>query len=114
MEAGKYNVKHTAGASFKLELLLKVNGGGAFDLTGCTAFAQVRKQAGHEDMLIDLNPTITDALAGEITMSVADEVTVSWRAGFWQWDVIIELDDGSVTEPILSGSFLVSNSVTKK
>ena len=114
MEAGKYNVKHTAGASFELELLLKVDGGGAFDLTDCTAFAHVRKQAGHEDILIDLDPTITAAAAGKIKMSVTDEVTANWRAGFWQWDLIIELADGSVTEPILSGSFLVSNSVTKK
>lgn len=114
MEAGKYNVKHTAGASFKLELLLKVDGGGAFDLTGCTAFAHVRKQAGHEDVLIDLDPAITDAVGGEITIEIEDEVTANWKAGFWKWDVIIELADGSVTEPIVSGSFLVSKSVTKK
>ena len=59
------------------------------DLTGSTAFGEVRTDAGSA-VIFDLQPTITDASGGEITIERTDEATgaISASSGEYSWDLI--------------------------
>lgn len=84
----------------------------AVDLTGWTAYAHVRKTKGG-DLTLDLEPIITDAAEGEITITLTDEETAILTAGKYAWDLLLETDTGEILGPYLVGNFHIKQTYTE-
>ena len=90
---------------------LDENGAGV-DLTGFSAHAEVRENASGA-VKLDLAPTISDATAGEITISLTDEQTDGAAAGKWKWDLVIENAAGDLIGPIVEGNASIISPITQ-
>ena len=98
-----------AAGSIVLQL---IGGSGAFNLTGYTAQAEVRVQP-DSDVILDLEPIVTSALTGEITLSsFTDEETELYIAGVYSWDLILTDVTNQVTGRYLAGQFYIVNKIT--
>jgi hypothetical protein len=84
----------------------------AVDLTGWSVFAEVR-QLPFNSVILDLNPSITDAANGEVTITLTDEVTATLRAGSHKWDIMLENPGGERLGPYLQGEFVVQGMITQ-
>lgn len=83
------------------------------DLTDWKAFAEVRKKPG-STVVLDLNPTITDPVNGEITIAkMTDEQTYDLKIGDFDWDLILEDPSGDRRGIYISGSFIIAAPITK-
>ena len=63
---------------FVHQFLLKKADGTAFDLTGYTADSEIRNAANHvfvDDLGVSLTAVVSDALTGELTVSLSDDLT---------------------------------------
>src|SRR6266576_2037823 len=89
--AGTLNLTIIRGCTFEaLVLVMQSLGGTPVNITGFTVSAQIRLDAG-SPIIIDLNPSITDAPNGEVTLAeIADETTNSFTAGVYHWDLLLE------------------------
>jgi hypothetical protein len=86
--------------------------GAAVDLTGYTAHAEIRENASGA-VKLDLAPTISDATAGEITISRTDEQTDGAAAGKWKWDLVLENPSGDLIGPIVEGNASIISPITQ-
>jgi hypothetical protein len=84
----------------------------AVDLTGWSAFAEVR-QSVNAAVVLDLAPEVTDAAAGEITIALSDEDTADLTPGSFVWDLILENAAGQRLGPYVAGSFVIRKPVTQ-
>ena len=84
------------------------------DLTGFTAKAQVRRTPQGE-LYIDLNPSVTDAVNGQITLPglTTDETMDLEFPGDFQWDLILVDGAGEWYGPFVKGSFKVLDKNTQ-
>lgn len=82
------------------------------DLTGWSVWAEVRSDSAAA-VALDLAPTISDALTGEVTISKTDEQTAALTAGTYLWDLLAENDSGERLGPIVSGSVTIKNLITQ-
>jgi hypothetical protein len=83
------------------------------DLTGWTPFAEVRKKPG-TSLVMNLNPSITDAVAGEITIpKLTDEETYNLVFGSYQWSLILQDPSGDRRGPYIQGAFAITGTPTK-
>jgi hypothetical protein len=82
------------------------------DLTGWTASAHVRSIPGGV-LLVDLEPAITDAVNGEITIHLSAEQTENLAAGRYGWDLMLTTATGRVIGPVLAGTCLVIKPYTE-
>lgn len=76
-------IEFKRGDTFFLECTRTTSAGVAFDLTGYTITAQVRV----DDFLGDLTVAITDAAAGEFTLSATQVQTALWPVARINCDV---------------------------
>lgn len=115
MTPGAYNLTMTRGVRFPASgaiVLQLIGGSGPFDLTGYSAEAQVRVEPGG-DVILDLEPIVTDAANGEITLATfTDEETALYVAGVYQWDLILTSVTNEVTGRYLAGQFYIVNKIT--
>jgi len=82
------------------------------DLTGWKPFAEVRKKPGAA-LVMDLGPTLTDAVNGEITIpKLTDEETFDMKFGEYQWSLVLEDPLGDRRGPYLQGSFIIAGTPT--
>lgn len=103
-------VRFPAAGAIVLQL---IGGSGPFDLTGYTAQAQVRVQPS-EDVILDLEPEVTDDVNGEITLSTfTDEETSVYIAGVYSWDLILTSVTNEVTGRYLAGQFYIVDKITE-
>lgn len=85
------------GITFKLVILVKDAAGAAIDLTGASARAQVRKRAAVSSALIlDLQPSVTNPTAGEITISRPPAETAALAPQVGKWDLLVDMDDETI------------------
>lgn len=89
--------------------------GDPIDLTGYSVRMQVRESVTSPTPLLSL--TIGDGItvnapAGEITLSVADDVTATWAWRYGLYDLEIESPAGDTTR-LLKGEVEVSAEVTR-
>ncbi len=83
------------------------------DLTGFTAKSVVRRNSS-SDVVIDLNPSITDAANGEITIpgiSTADTQDLE-DVGTFQWDLVLA-SGGERQGVFLKGPFVIADNITQ-
>ena len=94
-----------------IKVVCKNGDGDPVDLTDWKAWAEARENPGCP-VQIDLAPEITDAAAGEITFDHADEVTATWPAGTFRWDLVLENPDGQRLGPFVAGTITVEDVIT--
>jgi hypothetical protein len=84
------------------------------DLTGYTAQAEVRRTPKGETFL-NLNPSVTDPTGGEITIPSIDyTVTAAITfTGLYQWDLVPVNGSGQRLNPIIQGTFTISDNITQ-
>ena len=65
-----YNITGYQGDNIQLTLNLKDSNGAALNLSGYGVRGQVRASYGSTGVLLDLNPTITSALSGSVSINI--------------------------------------------
>jgi len=65
-----YNITGYQGDYIQLRLNLKDSNGSAINLSGHGVRGQVRASYGSTGVLLDLNPTITSALSGSVSINI--------------------------------------------
>lgn len=85
------------------------------NLTGYTPEAQVRRSP-LAAMLLDLNPSITDATTGEVTIPAipTTATTLITSFGTFYWDFILKSSGNERLGPFVKGSFTISDSITQE
>lgn len=87
-------INHKRGDTFELTCSLE-NGGNDVNITGWTVAAQLRQS---DDTLVQsLTVTVTDAAAGEFTITAANTETDDWPIAALEVDVEFTETDGSVS-----------------
>lgn len=104
------NISIDQGATYKATLTVYDDNDLILDLTNYTTYAQIRKTYS-STTFVNMNPTITDAALGAITMEITDETTATMKAGRYVYDLIIEDIDGKRTR-VIEGIATVSPGVT--
>ena len=86
------------------------------DITGYTPYAQVRDKPGGR-LILDLQPSISNAVAGSVVISLTSAQTKALDHGTFVWDFQMRtpVAQGSlIIGPFLSGRFVVNDSVTSE
>lgn len=109
--AGFVELTLEQGANFTTVLDLKDSGGGILNLTGYSAASQMRKSY-YSNTATSFAVTVTDALAGQITMTMNSANTSNVTPGRYVYDVLITSGSGVKTR-IIEGIVTVLPSVTR-
>ncbi len=72
------------------------------DITGWSAFAEARQRPSG-CLAFDIEPEITDAAAGEITIEFTDAETALLPIGRYGWDLVLENPSGERFGPFAAG-----------
>ncbi len=83
------------------------------DLTGFTAKAEVKRNS-TSDVILDLNPSVTDAANGEITIpaiSTTDTQDME-DVGTFQWDLVLS-SSGERVGVFVKGPFVITDNITQ-
>ncbi|HEX3817534.1 MAG TPA: hypothetical protein VHW03_04530 [Chthoniobacterales bacterium] len=84
------------------------------DLTGYTAFAQVRPNSTSTLLVFDLTPSISNAAAGQITIpEISYTATAAKNAGNLYWDLVLQDGAGNRLGPLVKGNFVIGSAVTQ-
>ena len=83
------------------------------DLTGYTAKAQIRRDCADRanSLIADMNAAVTDALAGEVVLTIAHTVTETIKCGGYVWDMQLVSATG-VVQTVVGGRATVTCQVT--
>ena len=109
--AGFVELTLEQGANFNTVLDLKDSAGGILNLAGYTVAAQMRKSY-YSTTATNFTITVTDAAAGQITMSMNSANTANVTPGRYVYDVLIT-SGASVKTRIIEGIITVLPSVTR-
>lgn len=103
----------TAGIVFgPIKFYAKDENDAAVNLTGWTPFAEARTRAGGR-LILDLNPSVTDAAAGEVTVpKMTDEQTFDLRPVKGAWSLVMQHPNGDRLGPYFEGSFTIQATAT--
>jgi hypothetical protein len=108
--AAKYNLTIDQGATF--ERLVRVSEANApKDLTGYVVRAQLRRSYKAALPLATFVCAVTDAAAGEITLTLDATTTTGITAGAAVWD--LELEYAGVVTRLLEGTVQITPEVTR-
>lgn len=109
--AGFVELTLEQGANFNTVLDLKDSAGGILNLAGYTVAAQMRKSY-YSTTATNFTITVTDAAAGQITMSMNSANTANVSPGRYVYDVLIT-SGASVKTRIIEGIVTILPSVTR-
>ncbi len=109
--AGFVELTLEQGANFNTVLDLKDSAGGILNLAGYTVAAQMRKSY-YSTTATNFTITVTDAAAGQITMSMNSANTANVTPGRYVYDVLIT-SGASVKTRIIEGIVTILPSVTR-
>ncbi len=84
------------------------------DLTGLTSEAQVRRTSA-SDSVLDLNPSVTDAVNGQVTIPAISTVDTQDFdfVGTFDWELVFKNGSGDRFGPYVKGPFVVSDNITQ-
>lgn len=113
MKPGKKDLTIRRGATYRGFIFVCQDAAGeAVDLTGWTAEAVVRKKPGAA-VVLDLEPEITDAEAGEVTIPErTPEETLALTSTEYSWDLVLIDTEDRRRGPLLCGRVNVTNIIT--
>lgn len=96
-----------------ISIFCKTGLGGAFDLTGYNAFMVARPEVPSPNSL-NLNPSITAGVTGEIVVTKTDEQTQrDFPAGEYIYDLVLESSGGVRGAPTLAGRLTVLDDTSR-
>ena len=105
------NIFIDQGATFTTTVTVSDANGDAVSLVGYSVAAQIRKS--HlSSTSTAFTASISNASAGEITISLTDSQTTSLEAGRYVYDVLITASGGAKTR-VVEGQVTVNPSVTR-
>ena len=105
------NIVIDQGATFTTTVTVSDANGDAVSLVGYSVAAQIRKS--HlSSTSTAFTASISNASAGEITISLTDSQTTSLEAGRYVYDVLITASGGAKTR-VVEGQVTVNPSVTR-
>ena len=105
------NIFIDQGATFTTTVTVSDANGDAVSLVGYSVAAQIRKS--HlSSTSTAFTASISNASAGEITISLTDSQTTSLEAGRYVYDVLITASGGTKTR-VVEGQVTVNPSVTR-
>lgn len=120
MAAGTYDITIEQGTTFALYLTIKNSDGSPKDLTGYTIAGKIRQSALSASVVQTFTCAVTDASAGQVTVSLTAVQTAALPTSGGAYDELttyvydIETTSGSsVVERLLQGRVFVSPEVTK-
>ena len=111
MAAGTYNFTIEQGATFSRLLTLKENDS-VMNLSGYSAASQMRLSHDTSTVAGTISATITNASAGQITLSMTASATGAIEEGIYVYDAEITASSGVVTR-ILQGKVTLTPQVTR-
>ena len=106
------NIDIDQGSTFSTSVSLTGNDNAAFDLTGYTASAQMRKAYGSNTVSATFTCTIPSPTNGQVILRLTDEETSFLKAGRYVYDVVVESIAGDRYRAI-EGLATVNASVTR-
>ncbi len=108
--ASAINLSLDKGTTFESTFIVKNADDSAFNLTGYTATARIRKHPAASDYK-SFQTTVTSA-KGEIKISMASTVTSDLSSGRNYYDVVITNNVGTSISKVFEGMILVSDTVS--
>lgn len=105
------NLTIDQGSSFLAYVDVTDSSGNVLNLNGYTVAGQIRKTYS-SSTAVDFSATVSNAAAGTISLSLADSVTNTMKAGRYVYDVEILASSGSRTR-VLEGQVEVTPGVTQ-
>ena len=111
MAAGTYNFTIEQGATFSRVLTLQENGS-AMSLSGYSAASQFRSTHESSTVVGTITSTVSNASAGQITLSMTATQTGAIDEGIYVYDVEITSGAGAVTR-IMQGKVTLTPQVTR-
>jgi len=111
MAAGTYNFTIEQGATFSRLLTLKENDS-VMNLSGYSAASQMRLSHDTSTVAGTISATVTNASAGQITLSMTATATGNMEEGMYVYDIEITAGSGAVTR-ILQGKVTLTPQVTR-
>ena len=105
------NIFIDQGATFTTTVTVSDANGDAVNLSGYSVAAQIRKSF-LSSSATAFTASISNASAGEITISLTDSQTTSLEAGHYVYDVLITASGGTKTR-VVEGQVTVNPSVTR-
>ena len=119
MPAGSHDFECEQGSTFKEVITYADNAGNAINLANHKARMHGRfARSGEADLVTTLNitnsrATVTDAAAGQITLTIDSATTAAFTAGNYYYDLeIYDTNNPPEVERLLEGRFLVDPEVT--
>ena len=98
------------GASFRYNVTIETPQGSAYDLTGHTLAAKMKKTYG-SSTTTETFTTVTTSVPGEIVMSLSDEQTSAIKAGRYVFDIVMTTPSSDKYR-VVEGQITVSPGVT--
>ena len=111
MAAGTYNFTIEQGATFTRLLTLKENAS-VMNLAGYSAASQMRSTHDSSTVVGTISASVTNASAGQLTLSMTASATGSIEEGIYVYDVEITASSGAVNR-ILQGRVTLTPQVTR-
>ena len=105
------NIFIDQGATFTTTVTVTDSNGDAVNLSGYSVAAQIRKTF-LSSSATAFTASISNASAGEITISLTDSQTTSLESGRYVYDVLITASGGTKTR-VVEGQVTVNPSVTR-
>ena len=108
-----YNISINQGESYNLDATLISASGTNVNLSGYSLRGQARYSYGSTGVLIDLNPTITNATGGNINVSLTPAQTAGLPTTIAVYDIESFVSGDSTVNRVLNGLFSISPEVTR-
>ena len=108
-----YNISINQGESYNLDASLVTSSGTSVNLSGYYLRGQARYSYGSTGVLLDLNPTITNATGGAISINLTPTQTASLPSTIAVYDIESYISGESTVNRVLNGLFSISPEVTR-
>jgi hypothetical protein len=106
------NLSIDQGADYSAEVVVEDAAGNVANLTGYTVAGQIRKSY-TSSTAINFGATVSNAAAGEITITLANSVTNGMKAGRYVYDVEITKTSSGEKTRVIEGQVTVTPGVTQ-
>jgi len=101
------------GSDYTLTLTVKDDDGNATDLTGYTVEAYFQKWTG-ATQVYKFTPTVTDASAGTVQITLKGSVSDDIPSGRYSYDVVINHASNDITRRVIQGSLVLNPTASPK
>lgn len=105
------NIFIDQGTDFSITVDVTDTSGGALDMSGYSAAAQIRKTYGSSSVSSTFSTSIAEA-TGQVTLSLTDTQTTALESGRYVYDLNVTSSGGQTTR-VVEGQAIVTPGVTR-